>query len=408
LEALSEDLTPLEVAQVADGFGALNGTSPQAWADNYARTKHLNQVASIYQATTVPLQIHLFVNEEIALEARTLGWDLVLPNSRIRVAVVPGNHITMMADPRGRALLGATISESLVAEQPISSSMFNPLYLLQPSRKDVSPLFCIPGAGASITSFAPFVAALADDRPVYGLQPRGIDPVDVPCGSVEVACRINLRAIDDIKLTKPIHLMGHSHGGLVAFDMALQLEARGMRLNSLTLIDTAPPSGSESDSLCDVPPHVIAKEFVNALRWQQDPPLEIDSKCVDKPEIELLQYIRDLLVKAKIVSPRTDAEFLKGPLATFGAALRSQYRNTALYTGRAHLVLLADPDLNATDNKKRWDAMVAGWRGRVTNLDVVIGSGHHFSALREPHVIDLVRWWRELFQLPAGTDARRL
>jgi hypothetical protein len=93
--------------------------------------------------------------------------------------------------------------------------------------------------------------------------------------------------------------------------------------------------------------------------------------------MDLLQYVHGLLVKAKIISPRSSAEFLKGPFVTFGAALRAAYRTTAVYPGKVHLVLLADPELNAADNRKRWDAMVTGWRGRVASLDVTISSGHH-------------------------------
>ncbi|SRR6266567_4292746 len=56
---------------------------------------------------------------------------------------------------------------------PIDQS--NPLVPLHAPHSIECPVFCIPGAGASVTSFVEFVNALGEQWPVYGLQPRGID-----------------------------------------------------------------------------------------------------------------------------------------------------------------------------------------------------------------------------------------
>lgn len=55
---------------------------------------------------------------------------------------------------------------------PIDQS--NPLVPLHAPHSIECPVFCIPGAGASVTSVE-FVNALGEQWPIYGLQPRGID-----------------------------------------------------------------------------------------------------------------------------------------------------------------------------------------------------------------------------------------
>src|ERR1700730_13091498 len=117
----------------------------------------------------------------------------------------------------------------------------NPLMSLQATHSSESPLVCIPGAGASVTAFLEFVGELGNRWPAYGLQPRGVDPEEHPHGSVEAAALYNLNSLAQLDALGPIHLLGHSHGGLVAFDMALRLREQGRPVASITLIDSEPP-----------------------------------------------------------------------------------------------------------------------------------------------------------------------
>ncbi len=88
------------------------------------------------------------------------------------------------------------------------NSLFNPLMPLHATNSNGVPLLCVPGAGASITSFMEFIDALGERWPVYGLQPRGINLAEPPHETVEDAALCNLNVLDQLNGDGRIHLLG--------------------------------------------------------------------------------------------------------------------------------------------------------------------------------------------------------
>jgi hypothetical protein len=61
-----------------------------------------------------------------------------------------------------------------------------------------APIFCVPGAGDSVTGFIHLTEAIGPEWPIIGLQPRGLDGVSVPHSAVEAAAAFYLQAIEQI------------------------------------------------------------------------------------------------------------------------------------------------------------------------------------------------------------------
>jgi amino acid adenylation domain-containing protein len=101
------------------------------------------------------------------------------------------------------------------------------------------PLFCVHGIGGSILGYGHLARCLPDDQPLYGLQARGLDGREQPCTSIEEMAAEYIRAIRTVQPQGPYHLGGYSFGGIVAFEMARQLEAAGEPVASLLLLDSA-------------------------------------------------------------------------------------------------------------------------------------------------------------------------
>ncbi|MGI8637814.1 MAG: thioesterase domain-containing protein, partial [Segetibacter sp.] len=104
---------------------------------------------------------------------------------------------------------------------------------------DKTPLYIICGGGGTATRFKRFASLLDDDQPVYALQP----PVDVeeverfPANIQDIASQF----IDEISIRNPngpYALSGHCLGGIIAFEMARQLKAKGKKVHLLALFDT--------------------------------------------------------------------------------------------------------------------------------------------------------------------------
>jgi arthrofactin-type cyclic lipopeptide synthetase C len=279
---------------------------------------------------------------------------------------------------------------------PIDQS--NPLIPLHAPHSIESPVFCIPGAGASVTSFVEFVNALDKECPIYGLQPRGININERPHASVEEAALYYLHALARLNLTQPIHLLGHSHGGLVAFDMALRLHEQGKSVASLTLIDTDPP-----DSIGEAPRQVstaeIFREFTEAFEDIFDKSLDIDRAVIASGQARVfVDELNAALIKTKVLPLRNHVSMLQGSLATFTAAFNSRYVPSRCYANTLRLVLVgprSNRRVSMDDVRKKWGFYAAKWRQHAAAVDIWYGPGHHFSILQAPHVYLLAKWWQQ-------------
>ena len=117
------------------------------------------------------------------------------------------------------------------------------------------PLFCFAGAGGLAGTFLHLARHL--DRPVYGLQARGLEGGGLPDWTQRdwvVRC---IREIRRIQPHGPYYLAGHSFGGLLAWEAAQLLKDDGEEVALLVLIDTLYPTspalgthmdGAERDS----------------------------------------------------------------------------------------------------------------------------------------------------------------
>jgi amino acid adenylation domain-containing protein len=106
---------------------------------------------------------------------------------------------------------------------------------------DAPPVFGIPGAGATVLSLQPLSKALGAQQPFYGLQGLGLDGTTSPLTSVEQTARANVAAMKKVQPHGPYSLIGHSYGGVVAYEMARLLLEQGEEVASLTLLDSIAP-----------------------------------------------------------------------------------------------------------------------------------------------------------------------
>jgi acetoacetyl-CoA synthetase len=111
------------------------------------------------------------------------------------------------------------------------------LVLLRPGRHE-RPLFLVHSLYGDVLSMRPLALALRTDRAVYGLQARGLDPAEEPHTRVEQMAAVYMDSIAAVQPSGPYALGGHSLGGLVAFEMARMLVARGEGVEWLGLIDS--------------------------------------------------------------------------------------------------------------------------------------------------------------------------
>jgi thioesterase domain-containing protein len=100
------------------------------------------------------------------------------------------------------------------------------------------PLFCVHGINGNVLNFEPLARHLPREQPVYALEPRGLNG-GTPHRSIEEMARCYIAAIREVQPVGPYVVVGFSAGGVVAFEMARQLNDSGERVALLALLDSA-------------------------------------------------------------------------------------------------------------------------------------------------------------------------
>jgi aspartate racemase len=102
---------------------------------------------------------------------------------------------------------------------------------------DVPPVFTIYLDAAN--GWLP--GMLPDEQPVYTFIPQGSDGERIKYKTVGTIASFYIGSLLNLFPNTPVHLIGFSFGGLIALEMALQLQKRGVGFSTLTLIDTVAP-----------------------------------------------------------------------------------------------------------------------------------------------------------------------
>ena len=103
------------------------------------------------------------------------------------------------------------------------------------------PLFCMHAAGANVLFYRDLSRHLGPDQPVYGIQAREMEDTHTYLNRVEDMAAHYLVEILRFQPQGPYNLCGSSFGGLVAYELAQQLKAKGNEIALLALFDTYGP-----------------------------------------------------------------------------------------------------------------------------------------------------------------------
>jgi acetoacetyl-CoA synthetase len=205
------------------------------------------------------------------------------------VRLLEAIHERMGLDLPLSILLDApTIAEMCAAIEAPERGSSRTLVRLRPGR-DERPLFVVHSLFGDVLSMRPLALALDTDRAVYGLQARGLDPGEEPHTRVEAMADSYLDSLRSVQPAGPYVLGGHSLGGLVAFEMARRLVARGEAVEWLGLID--------SDLHHSV---LTAPERVRWLAWKSG---DLARALLADPRARIPRYARKVVLRVAPGAP---------------------------------------------------------------------------------------------------------
>lgn len=158
-----------------------------------------------------------------------------------------GQMMTALATPPHTGLETASAFDALRKASnviPLVARPWSPLVAICRGRFDRKPLFCVHGGGGNVLNFKLISDRLGPDQPFYGLQAQGVDGRLQPLARIEDMATQYVEAIRAVDAKGPYRLAGYSTGGVIALEMAQQLQAAGAAVAFLGMIGTLSPAAA--------------------------------------------------------------------------------------------------------------------------------------------------------------------
>jgi len=167
------------------------------------------------------------------------GHSLVAAELVHRVAKKYEVHLRLSGFVKARRFRAiAKMIDDERAGNEVNSSRYSPLVTIRATGSK-PPVFLLAGIGGSIVNFELLARSLDPDRPVYAIETHGLDRNNGVLTTIEGMARMYLQEIRKIQPAGPYHLVGYSFGGVVAYEMAHQLNASSQEAGIIGLIDTS-------------------------------------------------------------------------------------------------------------------------------------------------------------------------
>ena len=284
------------------------------------------------------------------------------------------------------------------------------------------PVFLIHDGDGETLLYRNLALRLDRRHPVYGLNPRSLPGVPMAHTRIRDMAAYHIRKIEAVQPHGPYLLGGMCAGGVIAFEMALQLQARRERVALIALLDAADPQAA-------LKPWRIARERLDRMagelrRAQMVSPTRRALSLAGGFGRRLRNFVAYRVAKAwRDARDRTRLELLRAALDRGRAPPKLIGRPSAtityLYAQRGYrpaevlregrLVLFratCGEGIDAPFSEFYQDPLF-GWSIRsACGVRVEDVPGGHTSMLQEPHVDTLARRMQQAIDESLAQDGR--
>ncbi len=278
-----------------------------------------------------------------------------------------------------------------IVSQPSRESSDSHLVAIQSSGSKI-PFFCIHGAGGGISHYFNLSRRLGEDYPFYALE-HTVGQEEPEIISVEETAARYLQEIRQVQPNGPYFLGGHCYGGVLAFEMAQQLQKQGQTVGLLVVIDAIlsktviqPTDDDDAKLLLR-----IAEEIKTENNIDFSVPFE---ELRDLPLDEQLHLVNK---KANFVFSDTEIKDFLRHYKLFKAHVQAMRDYLPQVYPLQMTLLRANEEIihDFESPEFQTDDPFLGW-GKFSHqpIQVIEVPGDHFSMFVEPHIQELARQLR--------------
>ncbi|MDZ8079259.1 MAG: amino acid adenylation domain-containing protein [Nostoc sp. DcaGUA01] len=332
-------------------------------------------------------------------------WENLLNTSPIGVAdnfFNLGGHsflaVRLMAqiqDRFGHNLSLSTLFENptieklaVIVSQPFRESSNSPVVAINSSDSKI-PFFCVHGAGGGINHYINLSRRLGEDYPFYALE-HNPDAEEPEIISVEETANYYLQEIRKIQPNGPYLLGGHCYGGILAFEMAQQLQRQGERVDLLVVID-AILSETRIESTKDDDAKFLLRM---AESIKTDNNIDFSLSFEELRDFSLNEQLDLINQKANFIFSDTEIKDFLRYYKLFKAHVQAMRDYVPLVYPESLTLFRAKEEIihDFESTEFYTDDFLLGW-GKYSNqpIKVIEVPGDHFSIFIEPHIQELAK-----------------
>jgi thioesterase domain-containing protein len=209
---------------------------------------------------------------------------------------------------------------------------------------------------------------------------------------VEDIAAYYIEAMQTLQPNGPYLLGGHSFGGVVAFEMAIQLQKQGHEVALVAIIDAVAPILDHKSNCVDVDEAAYLTDFASYVADMLSLDLEVSKETLASlTAVEQLHYLKERLIQVNLLPPDAGIKSVRGLVQVFKAnnqahrvylPYKEQLPTIALF--RAGEVDV--PDDAASELTQMLKEPALGWNEFSVTREIHVVPGNHMTMMAVPHV----------------------
>ncbi|MGB8955328.1 MAG: thioesterase domain-containing protein, partial [Tumebacillaceae bacterium] len=263
---------------------------------------------------------------------------------------------------------------------------------LQLSTSDQPPLYIVHPVFGLVQPYRQ-LSSLLGDRTVYGLQSKGISDGHAPLNSIEDMAAFYIEEMLSVQPEGPYHIAGWSFGGVIAMEMAIQLQRQGRSVAHLGLLDSVVRDNTSAERIV-FDEALIREMFRDGLKQlfgvglgEEAEPAEIQSLSVEAEVEWLVERART----RGTLQHGLDVQQLVNTYRVFQHNMEAN--GTYMPSAKVEHLYLYKASEGQTDLQS-----LIPWSELAATMDVIEVPGNHETMMNMPHVMELAEKLREALE----------